>query len=377
MVAQNFDSVVAQLAAIEEIIAGADKSAAARARIESGRILAQQRGARKAIPQALQKRLSTELTITAHTVETRIAAAAEVDDVEPAAAPDADVPGAEVVEPAAEIDAGAERDTVVGAEIVEALNEDAARRLTDLIRTGMDDLWDLIIRAWNGRAWVALGYPNWDTYCDSEFHPGRLRLPREQRRDVVVSMREAGMSIRAISAGTGISDQTVQRDLSVVNHYTSDVTSDVTPPPPSMITGTDGKRHPARKTPEQVAAAAEKRAASAKKKAATPPAAEGVADDERRAAVAAGYAAARKEFDDTAAAEPLMENFMIAISSKAAVVAVTFRGAEECVIIPLGGRLDKRITPDVAEQLWYHLRGAMPKIADLIEQLGRHAKKAV
>lgn len=370
MVAQNFDSVVAQLAAIEEIIAGADKSAAARARIESGRILAQQRGARKAIPQALQKRLSTELTITAHTVETRIAAAAEVDDVEPAAAPDADVPGAEVVEPAAEIDAGAELDTVVGAEIVEALNEDAARRLTDLIRTGMDDLWDLIIRAWNGRAWVALGYPNWDTYCDNEFHPGRLRLPREERRDVVVSMREAGMSIRAISAATGTGTRQVQEAIADQQQVCSETTPHETAVPAEQVTGNDGKTYPARKPKPAKLTPAPKRPNLAEE----PINSTAVAETTPPAEVPA-----TPEPINTAATVRGMRNFSITIGwDGTADVTVTFLGAEEPCVIPLSGnRLDTRITPDVAADLGDYLGKAVPKISALVEKLDRRAGKAV
>jgi hypothetical protein len=49
-----------------------------------------------------------------------------------------------------------------------------------------------------------------------------LRLPREERAEVVASLRESGLSIRAIASAAGISDQTVQRDVSgVVIHYTS------------------------------------------------------------------------------------------------------------------------------------------------------------
>jgi hypothetical protein len=495
MVAQNYDAVIEQLTVIEETMRGADKSAAARARIESGRILAQQKGARKAIPQALQKRLSTELTITAHTVETRIAAAAgadeeglgagpaiaggaEVDDVEPAAdwvitrtsddadrAPsywaggqqwlviEAEMLGvirtfesaaaakatyrtahgsfpdthsvvqlspeqiaaieataadmiarwvaeqpdtAELGDVLEDVGAGeledvledeledgdtgaaaivtqeATKAAVVTGEVV-SLTEAEARALTDEIRSDIAGVGAKIERAYFGRAWTVLGYGTWDDYCDAEFASSFPRLPRPERVAIVCALSEADMSGRSIAAAIGVTEGTVRNDLksgagTVRNDLKSGAQNyapapeDTTPAPtkPPTVTGADGKTYPAKpKKPTTPAA---------KKPTMSPTSGRGKSS----VTVSTTTPAVKKPIDSTIA--PLMENFMIAISSKAAVVAVTFVGDEECVI-PLGGRLDKRITPDVAEQLWYHLRGAMPKIADLIEQLGRRAGK--
>jgi len=38
-----------------------------------------------------------------------------------------------------------------------------------------------------------------------------LRLPREERSEVVASLRESGLSLRAIAAATGDSEPTVRR----------------------------------------------------------------------------------------------------------------------------------------------------------------------
>lgn len=58
-----------------------------------------------------------------------------------------------------------------------------------------------------------------------------VRLERDQRREIVAGMSEAGMSVPAIASGLGIADRTVQRDLRQV----------VTPVTPSLVTGLDGK----------------------------------------------------------------------------------------------------------------------------------------
>lgn len=41
-----------------------------------------------------------------------------------------------------------------------------------------------------------------------------MRLPREERAEVVASLRESGLSLRAIAAATGLNHQTVSNDLS-------------------------------------------------------------------------------------------------------------------------------------------------------------------
>jgi transposase-like protein len=40
-----------------------------------------------------------------------------------------------------------------------------------------------------------------------------LRLPREERAEVVASLRESGLSIRAIESATGHSKDTIRKDL--------------------------------------------------------------------------------------------------------------------------------------------------------------------
>ncbi|WP_282783972.1 hypothetical protein [Nocardia sp. CC201C] len=114
------------------------------------------------------------------------------------------------------------------------LSAEAARELTAQIRACVEQVWALIEQAFTARAWVALGYPSWDAYCVSEFDRSRLRIPREERAEVVASMREIGMSTRAIAAATGVDRGTVRADLAQVgeNH------------PPDTVIGTDGKTYP-------------------------------------------------------------------------------------------------------------------------------------
>ena len=98
-------------------------------------------------------------------------------------------------------------------ERIPELDADNARALTDQIKTRVESLWELIKQAYHGRAWVALGYQSWAAYCDNEFQTSRLGLPREERAEVGASLRDSGLSIRAITAAPGVSRNTVRCDL--------------------------------------------------------------------------------------------------------------------------------------------------------------------
>lgn len=120
-----------------------------------------------------------------------------------------------------------------------ALDQLSAADAQDLVasirRDGLNYI-DGVKRAYSGRAWAALGYDTWFAFVEAEL--GDLpRLAVDDRQDLVVELREQGMSTRAIAAVAGISDQTVRADLessTARNHAV-----------PDRITGLDGKSRPA------------------------------------------------------------------------------------------------------------------------------------
>lgn len=116
----------------------------------------------------------------------------------------------------------------------ELISASDARRITDQIKAGVEAVWHLVEQAYTSRAWSALGYRSWDDYCTREFGTSRLRLPREERQEVVASLRESGLSIRAIAAATGIGDGTVRRSLTGAPNGAPDQ---------KPIMGTDGKTY--------------------------------------------------------------------------------------------------------------------------------------
>lgn len=121
----------------------------------------------------------------------------------------------------------AQPDTITG------LGAESARELTRKIRVGLEGTYSLIIEAFKGRAWQPMGYTTWDAYCQSEFGQLALQPPRQDRQQVIMSMREAGMSVRAIGIATSLDPSTVSRQL----RATSGV-ANATP-----VTGLDGKTY--------------------------------------------------------------------------------------------------------------------------------------
>lgn len=145
------------------------------------------------------------------------------------------------------------------AEVAVDCTPEQARDLTERIRTTVGVAWELVKQAYTSRAWAALGYGSWDAYCEAEFAGVRLKLPRESRHEAVASLRDAGLSIRAIAAATGESVGTVHSEVSRVQNRTPDTVDDepddepevesAPPRPAPKVTGTDGKSYPAAKSP--------------------------------------------------------------------------------------------------------------------------------
>lgn len=122
-----------------------------------------------------------------------------------------------------------------------------ARALTDRIKVAVEGTWLLIQEAYTSRAWAVLGYDTWDAYCAQEFEQTRLALPQEERQGVALSLRDSGLSTRAIGAATGVSHTQVQKDLKAAggNHPTKDAGQGFAEFPPASVTGRDGKTYAA------------------------------------------------------------------------------------------------------------------------------------
>lgn len=115
------------------------------------------------------------------------------------------------------------------------MNKQEAQEITNKIRKARENLAELVIKAFDEKAWVPLGYTSWDDYCKTEFKSGYISIPREERVKTVAALKERGMSNRAVASSLGVSHTTVKRDLEGGTNV-----------PPDRVTGTDGKSYPAK-----------------------------------------------------------------------------------------------------------------------------------
>jgi hypothetical protein len=116
-----------------------------------------------------------------------------------------------------------------------ALDAAEARELVDRINATLAEVVDLIERLYIGRAWEALGYASWDELCRAEVRVPRL--DRGERAELVLELRSAGMSTRAIGSAVGVGDATIRRDLATAPDDAVE---------PDTITAVDGSRRSTR-----------------------------------------------------------------------------------------------------------------------------------
>lgn len=106
----------------------------------------------------------------------------------------------------------------MSAEVIPALTEPEARRLTERIRAALDrvstawsDLAERVTEAYERRADLALGYGSWAEYAEAELRPPS-QLAAEVRRELVGLLSARGMSVRAIAPTLGVTKSQVSRD---------------------------------------------------------------------------------------------------------------------------------------------------------------------
>jgi hypothetical protein len=63
----------------------------------------------------------------------------------------------------------------------------------------------LLGELYDGRAWVTLGLPSWDALCKAELPELEQLLTLDQKKALVVDLRQRGMSLRAAAAPAGVS----------------------------------------------------------------------------------------------------------------------------------------------------------------------------
>ena len=99
-------------------------------------------------------------------------------------------------------------------------------------------LHDLIAQAYDGRAWIALGYPagliGWNQLCQDRFTADAVRMTVQQRTNLILSFQEDPISNRSLAAALGVSEGTVRKAVKKAKGAAAK---------PKPVVGTDGKRH--------------------------------------------------------------------------------------------------------------------------------------
>jgi hypothetical protein len=108
------------------------------------------------------------------------------------------------------------------ADVVEPLNESAAKRLDSRIRLmvkaiqdNVDKLYGLVQQAKQGQIHITLGFDSWTAYLAEVVHVQPSSI--EGRRALVALLSGEGMSQRGIASVVGVSKKTVQNDQEQVD----------------------------------------------------------------------------------------------------------------------------------------------------------------
>ncbi|HYJ66853.1 MAG TPA: hypothetical protein VEX15_04245 [Nocardioidaceae bacterium] len=104
---------------------------------------------------------------------------------------------------------------------------DDIKSVATSINHDMEKLLQLLDQAQDGEAHLALGYRSWTAYLSEEFS-GMWSgwADRSARQELVVDLRQRGMSTRAIAPLVGVGKDTVLRDITASGATVSDETVD-------------------------------------------------------------------------------------------------------------------------------------------------------
>jgi hypothetical protein len=107
-------------------------------------------------------------------------------------------------------------------EPVEPITEARVRASVDIVRSRLADAAEQIVWQIEHRAWTVLGYRSWSEMRDAEYGDVAVMVPRALRPDLVIRMRQVGLTQAEIGTTLGVSRPTVAADLNA--------DSDVQPP---------------------------------------------------------------------------------------------------------------------------------------------------
>lgn len=104
----------------------------------------------------------------------------------------------------------------MSAAAVVQLDEARARAITRKLAGAVDLALDLVVEAYEGRAWSVLGFASWGEYVAVEVPALAVigkGLPLAERREAVAVLRARGLSLRGIAEVLGLAPNTVRAAL--------------------------------------------------------------------------------------------------------------------------------------------------------------------
>lgn len=107
--------------------------------------------------------------------------------------------------------------------------EEEARALTAEIRGRANDLWRLLSRAYEIRAWAALKHPTWESYVRAEFDIGRSRSYQLLDQAKVVREIEAAAGVHSVDVSEAVA-RDIKPRLSEVTEQVREAVADVPEP---------------------------------------------------------------------------------------------------------------------------------------------------
>jgi len=94
------------------------------------------------------------------------------------------------------------------------ITEADVRRSVDTARSSLRSAAEEIVWQIEHEAWRVLGYPDWDAMREAEYGGAAFMVPRQERRELVARLRDAGLTQQQIADTAGVAQTTVSADLS-------------------------------------------------------------------------------------------------------------------------------------------------------------------
>lgn len=101
---------------------------------------------------------------------------------------------------------------------ITVMTKDEAQALTDQIRASINQAWNLLLEAYEQRAWSAMGYTSWEAYVRSEFDISRRRA---------YQLIDQGNVIRAIESAVCTTVHITEREARDIKPVLTEVTEEI------------------------------------------------------------------------------------------------------------------------------------------------------